>query len=394
MATVAKKVKTVRNMEIICRLISKAESFLIAGHINPDGDSIGSLLSLGLGLMSIGKKVHLISHDSIPEKYRLLPGIPLLVKSCSQPIDLAIAVDCGCKEMLGPVYKSMQNARAIMEIDHHQSRTSFANYSLIDPLASAAGELVYELLHHLNIPISADIAQNILTSIIIETNIFRVPDIRSQTFSTCATLLRTGVDFYKLTEKTYWNISRQTAILSGLCMSRCQFTAQGTLAYSILYQKDLRKHNAAESDADPIAEKLRQISGVKIGILFREKNNKHIRVCLRSRGGINVAFIAEHFGGGGHFSAAGCTIPNKKSAIKEFIHYTESTIEKHSELCNQQVLFFNKQHTSNQIDICHNDPDQPPSANTIKRRSDPQIPTEWLSDELSEQTVEYCDSLR
>jgi phosphoesterase RecJ-like protein len=327
MPTIADRIWSVRNLDMVRHFILSAERIIIIGHTNPDGDSIGALLSLGLGLESIGKEVHMVCHDQIPKKYKNLPGISQVVKSSNHNFDLAIAVDCGSKEMIGPAYEIVKKANQILEIDHHRSRIPFGDISFVDPDASSAGELVYELLLDLEIPITTDIAQNILTSILVETNSFRLPAIRPRTFELCADLLRTGVNFHKLAESVYWVTSKETALLSGICLSRCKFSFDGQIAWSMIYRKDLKKIGATDADADPITEKLRSIQGVKIAILIRENSHNQLRISIRSKDGINVSAIAEKFGGGGHLSAAGCTIPKKKSYLTTLIKQAETVLE-------------------------------------------------------------------
>ncbi len=312
MFTFASKVWAVQNLEIIKTCIENARTVLISGHKNPDGDSLGALLSLGLGLESIGKEVIMLCEDEIPQRYWHLPGIQKVVRSVNSQVDLAVAVDCGSKEMIGRAFSAFEHADHILEIDHHSSRTSFGDFSFVDSAASSAGEMVYFLLEELGIVITSDIAQNILTSIIVETNSFRLPGLRSQTFELCAELLRTGLDFSRVAESVYWVNNRETELLGGICLSRCRFALGGQLAYSFLSLKDLQRVNGAEADADPVIEKLRSMAGVQLAVLFREKNNGFLRVSFRSKNNINVADLAEQFGGGGHSSAAGCTIPNDK----------------------------------------------------------------------------------
>lgn len=329
MPTIADRIWSVRNLDIVRHLILSAERIVITGHSNPDGDSIGALLSLGLGLKSIGKEVYMVCHDQIPKKYKNLPGISQVVKSSNHNFDLAIAVDCGSKEMIGPAYEAFKKANRILEIDHHRSRIPFGDVSFVDPDASSAGELVYELLLDLEIPITTDIAQNILTSILVETNSFRLPAIRPRTFELCADLLRTGVNFHKLAESVYWVTSKETAILSGICLARCKFSIDGQIAWSVINRKDFKKSGATDADADPITEKLRSIQGVKIAILIRENNLNQLRISIRSKDGINVSTIAEKFGGGGHLCAAGCTIPKKKNFLTTLIRQAEIVLENH-----------------------------------------------------------------
>ncbi|MFP4162889.1 MAG: DHH family phosphoesterase [Chitinispirillaceae bacterium] len=308
MITLASRVWTLKDLESIRECIESASSIVISGHKNPDGDSIGAMLSLGLGLESMGKRVYMLCEDEIPPRYAHLPGIKKVMSADPGRVDLAIAVDCGSKEMIGPAFRVFSSAGSIVEIDHHSSRTSFGDYSLVDDEASCAGELVYFVLEALGVSLTDEIAQNILTSIIVETNSFRLPGLRSQTFEICAQLLRTGVEFSRVAESVYWVSSRETELLGGICLSRCRFSPCGQLVHSSLTRRDLQRVGAREADGDPVVEKLRSMVGVKLAVLFREKDGVSLRVSFRSRQGIDVARLAERFGGGGHFSAAGCTV--------------------------------------------------------------------------------------
>ncbi|NLP02241.1 MAG: bifunctional oligoribonuclease/PAP phosphatase NrnA [Fibrobacter sp.] len=329
MPVIANQMWAIRNLELIKAAIEGAKSVLICGHCNPDGDSMGAILSLGLGLESLGKRVFMLCTDPVPNNYRTLPGAKQLVGSVSREIDLGIAVDCGSKEMMGPAYAYFKRAAQTIEIDHHRSRISFADLSMVDSDACSAGELVYELLSELGVLINNEIAQNVLTSIIVETNSFRLPGIRSRTFEICAELIRTGLDFQKLAETVYWVTSRQTALLSGICMSRCRFIEGGEIAWTSLTRKDFLRASACDADADKVPEKIRSIQGVKLAVLFREREDLSWRVSLRSKDGIDVAKLAERFGGGGHKSAAGFTIASKKKSLRKILDAAVDLLSTH-----------------------------------------------------------------
>lgn len=330
MPTITNDILTTKNFEIARHIILNADTIAICGHINPDGDSIGSLLSLGLGLKCLGKQVFMLCNDELPPNYRSLPGVSQIIKSLHRRVDLAISVDCGSKEMIGNNIEVFEKANSIIEIDHHYSRIPFGDVLIVDPEAASAGELVYELLLDLDIPINCDIAHNILTSVLVETNSFRLPGIRSRTFELCSELLKSGVDFYKLSETIYWITSRAVALLTGISLSGCKFSSSGELAWSVLTLADFKKAGAIDSDADAISEKIRSIQGVKIAILFREKANRKWRVSLRSKDGINLTSLAEQFGGGGHLSAAGCTIPKKQKYFNLLLKSAQTLLDNHN----------------------------------------------------------------
>lgn len=299
--------------------INRAKSIAVACHINPDGDCIGSLLALGLALEKLGKKVHLVSPDGVPKRYAHLALRGNVRKKLNVKCDMAIAVDCNSKEMLGSAFPEIKSSKYILEIDHHEYRKAFGNLSLIDTKAAAVGEIIYQLIKRLGLNVTEDMAENILTSIIVETNSFRLPTVRPETFSVCAELLKTGVDFYKLSEAVYWSRTKEAVLLSSACMSKIKFLSRGRLAWSMITRGELARMRGADEDVDAVASDILSIKSVRLAVFFREKNDKTIRVSLRSKGNIAAIKVADRFGGGGHFDSAGCRIKNSKASIHEVL---------------------------------------------------------------------------
>ncbi|MCK9554362.1 bifunctional oligoribonuclease/PAP phosphatase NrnA [bacterium] len=317
-----------KNLRQIKKKILSARRIAIAGHVNPDGDCIGSLLAFGLGLNSTGKRAHMLLQDDIPKAYRNLPGANKIKKRMKETPDLAITVDCNTKEMVGAPFNAIKRAKDILEIDHHMYRKPFGTLSLIDGKAAAVGEIIYKLLKSLNIDITKNIARNILTSIIVETNSFRLPSVKPFTFRVCDRLLLTGVDYNRLSEMVYWLKTKEAAVLSGLCMANIHFLKNDKIAWSIATKKDFSRMGGRDEDVDSVANDMLSIETVKIAILFREKSPGLLRVSLRSKGGINVACLAYKYNGGGHFDSAGCLIANKTSSIQEFLKAAAGLLDK------------------------------------------------------------------
>lgn len=309
------------------RGILSAKDILITGHKNPDGDSIGSLLALGLGLEKLGKRVYMVSYDGVPTRYKNLPGAKRILKSTAKKIDLAVTVDCSNKEIIGETFNTVKEAKNILEIDHHESRRPYGNIEFIDESAASVGEMIYFLLKELKIDITKDIATNLLTSIIVETISFRLPNVGNITFQVCSELLQKGVNYHDIADKVLWSKNKASVILAGICFSRCKFLVNNKIAWSIVRLEDFKKARGKDEDVDPIADELRSIKEVKIVVLFREKDKKHLRVSLRSKGKINVATLAEKYNGGGHFDVAGCSIPNNQKTIEQFLKQTEQLLK-------------------------------------------------------------------
>ncbi|MCF7895296.1 MAG: bifunctional oligoribonuclease/PAP phosphatase NrnA [Candidatus Omnitrophica bacterium] len=317
-----------KNFKNVKKEILAAESIAIFSHINPDGDTIGSMLALGLGLKSLGKKVIMLNADMIPKVYQTLPGAKSIKKTLKKKnIDLAVAVDCGKGSLLGKNLTDFKNVKKSIAIDHHRIRNKFAQISLVDTEASATGEIVYYLLKNLNINITKDISENILTSIIVETNSFRLPSTQSKTFAICAELLKTGINFAKISEIVYWSKSKQAMLLWSLCIKRMKFLNNDKIVWSIVRKRDFKKFSANDEDVDSFPNEMLSIKGVQIVIFFREKDNNQLRVSLRSKGKANVALLASRFEGGGHLDIAGFYISNSDQSIKRVIQEAEKIIK-------------------------------------------------------------------
>jgi bifunctional oligoribonuclease and PAP phosphatase NrnA len=302
--------------------IKSVENIVIACHINPDGDAIGSLVSLGLGLKQMGKEVDMLSPDGVPEMYRGLPGTENIKERTSRIPELAIAVDSGNKKLLGKSIGTFEKAKWILSIDHHEVREPYGNLQIVEPDSSSVGELIYLLLKKLDVDITRDIALNILTSIIVETNSFRLPNIRPSAFEICARLLETGIDFYSLSEMVYWSKTKEAALLLGICLSRCKYLKKGKIVWSELKHEDLLNTGGKKEDADIVVGEMLSVKDVNIAIFFREEGDV-IRVSLRSKGSVNVAEIARKYDGGGHYDSAGCFIPKSDEFINKILRDAE-----------------------------------------------------------------------
>lgn len=309
----------VKSVKMAAKAIKSADRILIASHVNPDGDTIGSLLALGLGLLSIDKSVVMVSPDGIPPRYHFLPGSELVLKDIRGKADIAIAVDCGSVNQLGSFAKKFLKVKESFQVDHHDFADSFCKYLVVDANAAAVGEIVFELLQEMKVEITPMIATNILTSIIVDTGSFRFSNIRGKTFRICADLLDCGVDLKYLIEEAYWKKTETTVRLESACIDRMVFELNGKVVWSLIRQTDFQKVNGRMADVDAVADDLRAIEGVKAAAVFREDEQGNLRISLRAAAGINVAEVAKQFGGGGHYNSAGCLIKYSKSNINKVI---------------------------------------------------------------------------
>lgn len=307
------------NIKKAVNVIRKARKVIVASHINPDGDTIGCLLALGLGLLLLGKRVILLCQDKIPARFQFLPGSELVLSHCTDAADVSIAVDCGSTQQLGNIQTAFFRSKTTIQVDHHDFGNIFGKIQVLDEEASAVGEIVYELIRALKVEITPAIATCLLTSIIVDTGSFRFSNIRPETFEICSKLIKKGVNIQRLIEDSYWKKSIPMVRLSGFCLLHTQFSKSGAVAWSRVTQADFKRFGAKLSDADSVADDMRSIEGVRIAIVFRETDKHRLRVSLRSSQGINVANIARFFGGGGHHNSAGCSILNSEREIQKLL---------------------------------------------------------------------------
>ena len=290
------------------KALRPAKKVMIVSHRNPDGDTLGCMLALGLALMQKGKKVHLICEDPVPTRFQFLPGSELVQSECRERVEVAVAVDCGSDQQMGEARASFFKAKTTIQIDHHDFGDAFGKIQVLEAEAAAVGEIIYHMIRELKAEITPAIATCLLTSIVVDTGAFRFSNTRPETFEICAKLSKKGVDVQHLIEESYWIKSRPMAFLSSFAMLNAKFSKDGAVAWALVTQKNIHRFGANLSDADAVADDLRSIQGVKVAALFRETERGRFRVSLRSKQGIHVAVVAQHFGGGGHHNSAGCTI--------------------------------------------------------------------------------------
>ena len=307
-----------QNILKAARALRGAKKVIVVSHVNPDGDTIGCLLALGLALLQMGKKVVMLSQDGVPTRFQFLPGSELILSETSETADVAVAVDCGSARQMGTIHKVFFRAKTTIQVDHHDFGESFGKIQVLENEASAVGEIVYDLICSLKADITPAIATCLLTSIIIDTGSFRFSNIRAKTFEICGKLIGRGVDLQHLIEESYWTKSVSTMKLSSHALLNAEYSADGAVIWSVVFQKDFKRFGAKLSDADTVADDLRSVEGVKIAAVFRQTEKGNFRVSLRSKHGINVALTAREFGGGGHHNSAGCGIkPSEKSKLLE-----------------------------------------------------------------------------
>ncbi|MDH4100592.1 MAG: bifunctional oligoribonuclease/PAP phosphatase NrnA [Nitrospirota bacterium] len=305
----------------IVRVIRKKHDFLITTHLNPEGDAVGSAVGLALALKKTGKKAVVCMADPVPEVLKFLPGADeVIVGQDNLPSghtwEALIVVDATSLERTGLFEDGNVPAPFIINIDHHISCAEFGNINWIDPHASAAGELVYELIKAIPVEMDKQIAVNLYTSIITDTGFFRYSNTTPRTHRIAARLLETGFNATRVAEQIYESRSFGTLKLLGEFLSAMEKSGDGRIAWSQITEEMFRRTGATPPDTEGFVNYPRSIRGVDVAMVVREKGATSCSVSLRSKGAVNVATVAERFGGGGHRNAAGCTMEGGIDEIK------------------------------------------------------------------------------
>lgn len=302
------------------RKLNEVEHICLVSHIHPDGDSVGSLLSLGLVLESINKKVTMLKTDDIPDKFKFLPGIDKL-KSYEEnkEFDLLIVLDCSDLDRLGTFKYITDKAKYIVNIDHHVSNTNYGDINIVNHKASATGELVFHILNYLNLYIDKEVATCLYVAIATDTGSFRYDNTHAETHFIVSKLFEKQIDLKKITFEVFQNKTLASTKLFIEALNTLDLYYDNKLAIVHVTQQMLKKNNAEFNDIDGIVEYIRDIETVEVACILKELDKSEIKVGLRSKRYVNVAEIAQKFQGGGHIRASGCTIYDNINKTKEVL---------------------------------------------------------------------------
>lgn len=290
-------------------LIRDAKTILIAGHVNPDGDAVGSLLALGLALQASGKTVTMALQDPVPVSCRFMPGSEQVQPPpVTGPFDLSIIVDCEGPSRTGSLEEAVLQSPKLLVIDHHLSDTRFGTVEIRDTSAAATGEILTEFLKAGDYSITEAIAECLLAAIVLDTGGLRYPNTSPRTLRMAADLRERGAEISRIYRELFENRAYPAVKLLGRALDHIERTDTGEIVYTHLTREDFAASNAGDNDTDGINLQLMSIENVEASAFFREGPAGEIRISLRSRNIVDCNAVARKFGGGGHLRASGCSL--------------------------------------------------------------------------------------
>jgi bifunctional oligoribonuclease and PAP phosphatase NrnA len=298
----------------ILEALRGGQRFLICSHAQPDGDSVGSMLALGMVLEQMGKQVELVAADSIPAHYRELPGAAAIQTRLriQGRYDAVILLECDSlqRTKLSGLEEFYQ-----INIDHHISGQEFAQLNWIDPDAVSAGEMVFRLARAAGARLTPQMAACLYITVLTDTGGFCYGSIRESTFALARELVHAGADPVAIAKEVYFSTPVSKLLLLGAALNR--LNCEDRLAWLWVTHADTLESHATEDDSDGIVDYALGVEGIEAAFFLRELPEGRIRVSLRGKGRINIAAIAERLGGGGHENAAGCTLDGPLSRARE-----------------------------------------------------------------------------
>ncbi len=306
--------------------LCEAQRVVLAGHINPDGDTLGCILAVAHVLRELGKDVTVLSADGVPDTLGWLPGAHWVeTETARRDFDVAVVCDAGALDRVGKTVRpAIESAALIIDIDHHVADGPFGDVQILDATAAATAELIWQLVRAMSVVAERDLATRdvavcLMTGLVTDTGSFRFLNVTPRTFELAARLQRLGAAPAPIAEETFENRSYASIKLLGRALESLRVSSDGRVAWAHVTAQDFQDLGASDAETEGIVNHVRAIKGVEVGILFREIPERKVRISLRAREGSDVNKIANAFGGGGHRLAAGCALEPPLDAVERVV---------------------------------------------------------------------------
>lgn len=314
-------------------LIAANQRFVISSHVKPDADAIGSEIGLALLLEQQGKSVRVINTSATPANLHFLdPGGRAQqfgtgdTNAAVQQAEVHFIVDTSAWSQLSDVGQAMKNSSAQrVVIDHHFSADDLGAIEFKDSSREAAGALIFDLAESLGWAISPEAATALFTAIATDTGWFRFAATTGETLRIAGRLIERGAQPDAIYRELYERSTLARYHLIGRALQRMVLDCEGQLAYTQIPWSDFKELGAQPSDSEELVNECLKVAGTKAAFIAIEQANRQVKVSFRSRTEVNVATIAEQFGGGGHKVASGATL---SGPLKTAVHHALTAMKR------------------------------------------------------------------
>jgi bifunctional oligoribonuclease and PAP phosphatase NrnA len=313
-------------LQQIVDAIRSRHRFVISSHARPDGDSIGSQLAAAYALRDLGKVVTIVNADRAPQPIMQFPGVGsiTIADRVEGEYDAAIIMECGDLARTGV---AGLDRSLVINIDHHPGNTGYGQINWFDPAAAACGEMVFDLVQALGVPLTVEIATHIYLAILTDTGSFHYSSISTRTFDICRATLEAGVDPVAVARNVYDSNNMGRLKLFGAVLSAMQLDPTGRIAIVYLDHEMARAAGGTYDDTEGLINLPLTVKEIQAVVFFKQMEGEEYRVSMRSKGEIDIGAVAKEFSGGGHKNAAGCTVKGGIDALqKMFVEKIEDAI--------------------------------------------------------------------
>ncbi|GGA39410.1 DHH family phosphoesterase [Paenibacillus physcomitrellae] len=292
--------------------IKKHDDFLIVSHVQPDGDAVSSTLAVGWLLSCLGKNYVMVNEGPIPRRMSFLWHADQIVDLSSQPLSRTykhvICVDCADFKRVGATMEYFAEDAVLLNIDHHPTNDAYGAVNVIVPEAAATAEILFDLIADAGVELDQDVATAIYTGMLTDTGGFRYSNTSPKVMAIASKLLEYGIDGPWISEHLLEQMTYPQLRILSIALNKLQLSKDGKLAWVSITDADMQEAGAIHEDLEGIVNYPRNITGVEVGMLFKVINDQAVKVSMRSAGKVDVAAVAQSFGGGGHVRAAGARL--------------------------------------------------------------------------------------
>jgi phosphoesterase RecJ-like protein len=301
----------------IAALIERSPDIACLAHKDADADSLGSALGFALSMREAGRRVHTIAPAPVPRLLSFLPGYETL-ESDPGHFDCVFTFDCATLARFGDQRELVATARDVVNVDHHASSERFGTINLVDPAASATGQVVYCLLRQLDTPITPEVATNLYAALFTDTGGFRHENTTEAALRLGADLVALGADPGWVALKTYKSRSVSRMRLEALAVARISAELDGRLIWSEITEAMLADAGAEMDESEGVIDLLQSIDTMCVAVLFKEQADV-TKISVRTRNPYDATEVCAPFGGGGHHRAAGAELRAPLAAAREAV---------------------------------------------------------------------------
>jgi len=313
-------------MHPLIQEIQAARSVVLSTHTQPDGDGIGSQVALYWALRKIGKNVRIINVDAIPKKYVFLNTHQIIesfdnLKSPIEKADLGFIFDTNDPKLLLNLWPQLKSqCRRVVFVDHHpilDRHPLKSDENIIDVEASSTGQIVFDLIKSLQIPLDAQIALPIYTSIIFDTNYFRYVRGSPTPHLIAAELLRYDIDPLNVHRRLFGNHTPNKLKFLSQILGTVEYEMAGRLGLVRVKKADMANLGIEMDETRDIIDMVMNVETIEAAVLFREDDKDQFKISFRSKGILTVNGLAQSLGGGGHQFASGTTLKGPFAEVRK-----------------------------------------------------------------------------